>query len=122
MVLILSLGGYFMFNNLAYKTNISDTTAWLTYVYDKQKISEPLSPEESELLKNIFNNKRLYSDHPSCGFTENVSIRFDNLVFSIACDGCPIIKVGNKFFKISKKDRETVNQIFEKYGGTFPCV
>ncbi len=121
-VLILSLGGYLIFSAFAPKTNISAERASLTYIYNDKAISKSLSNEETEALKNLFNNKRLYSDNPSCGFTENVSICFDALVFCIACDDCPIVKLGNSFFKISKNDRETVDQIFEKYGGSFPCV
>jgi hypothetical protein len=116
------LGGLLVFNVLIPKTNISAENASLFYVYDDIEINEQLSLEESVLLKTMFNNKRLYPDNPSCGFTENVSIRFDDLVFCIACDGCEIIEFENKYFKISKSDRETVNRIFEKYGGLFPCI
>lgn len=122
LVLALLLGGFLMFNIFATKTNISAENASLVFVYNGKEINSQLSNEESILLKNIFNNKRLYSDNPSCGFTENVSICFDDLVFCIACDDCAIIRLENKYFKISKSDRETVNQIFEKYGGAFPCV
>lgn len=122
VVAILLLGGYFMFNVFTPKTNIHNTNASIKYVYNYININTQLTAEESETLRNIFNNKRLYSDNPSCGFVENVSIRFDDLIFCIACDNCPIMKLGNKFFKISKDDRVIVNKIFEKYGGTFPCV
>jgi hypothetical protein len=122
VILILLLGGYFMFNIFAPKINISSTSASLTYVYGSQNINTSLSTEEGELLKSIFNNKRLYSDNPSCGFTEEVSIRFENFVFCIACDDCPIVKFGNKYFKISTVDRKTIEKIFEKYGGSFPCI
>ena len=121
-VLVLLLGGFLVFNIFVPKTNISTTTASLTYIYDGRDINTSLSNEEGELLKNIFNDKRLYSDDPSCGFTEDVSIRFEDMVFCIACDNCPIVKLGSKYFKISTTDRKTVEQIFEKYGGSFPCV
>ena len=120
--LILLLGGLVTLNIFTPKTNISTVNASLTYIYEERRVNTPLLPEESLLLKNIFNNKKLYSDTPSCGFTENVSVRFNDLVFCIACDDCPIIKLGNKYFKISTSDRKTIEQIFEKYGGLFPCV
>jgi len=121
-VLGFSLGENIVASIFGPKINITTTTANLIYVYDGKDINETLSSEESELLRKIFNNKTLYSDNPSCGFTEEVSIRFDDLAFCIACDDCPVVKLGEKVIKISIKDRKTIVQIFEKYGGKFPCV
>lgn len=41
-----------------------------------------------------------------------------------ACDGCGIIKVGLGFeyFDISDAERDSLDNIFAKYGATFPCV
>ena len=111
-----------MFNIFALKTNIPDESARIIYIYNDQKVNILLSDEESDIIRNIFNNRKLYSDNPSCGFTQNVSVRFNELIFCIACDNCPIIKLRNKYFKISSEDREVVNQIFEKYNGIFPCL
>lgn len=122
VVLILLVGGGGMFGIFNPRTKIISTSACLTYVYNTQNINTLLSDKEGNLLKDIFNNKRLYSDNPSCGFTEDVSICFEDMVFCVACDGCPIVKLGNKYFKISTSDRKTIDQIFEKYGGAFPCV
>jgi len=121
-IVILIIGGYFMLNILSPKVSILGTNARLTYIYSDKNIDISLSAEESETIKNMFNGKKTYSDNPSCGFTEDVSIRFDNLIFCIACDQCPIVKLEGKYFKISKADREVINLIFEKYGGSFPCV
>ncbi|NLP35258.1 MAG: hypothetical protein GX359_08715 [Clostridiales bacterium] len=114
--------GVIVFNIFYPRVDIYDTKASLTYVYNDKSIKTQLTDEESLLLKEIFNNKKLRTDNPSCGFTENISISFNDLVFCIACDDCPIVKLGKKYFKISKSDRETVEQIFKKYGGSFPCV
>lgn len=121
-VVSLIIGGYFMLNILSTKVSILDTNARLNYVYNDKNINVNLSADESKTIKVMFNGKRLYNDNPSCGFTENVSIRFDNMVFCVACDKCPIVKWGNKYFKISEGDREIINLVFEKYGGYFPCV
>ena len=122
VVLGLLVAGLLTFNLFSPETKITSALANMTYVYGGQEIREVLSPEESQLLRSIFDSRRPYSDNPSCGFTEDISISFGSLVFCIACDDCPIIKFGNKYFKISEEDRETINQIFEKYGGTFPCL
>lgn len=122
IIVILIIGGFFMLNILSSKVSIPDTNARLIYIYSDKNIDINLSAEESETIKNMFNGKKIYSDNPSCGFTEDVSIRFDNLIFCIACDQCPIVKLEGKYFKISKADREVINLIFEKYGGSFPCV
>ena len=119
---ILTTRGYFMINILFPKVRILDANARLTYIYSDKNIDISLSAEESERIKSMFNGKRTYSDNPSCGFTENISIRFNNLIFCIACDKCPIVKLGDKYFKISESDREIINRIFEKNGGSFPCI
>ena len=120
--LLLIIGGYFMLKFLFPKVSIPDTNARLNYVYNDKNIIANLSIEESKIIKNMFNGKRLYDDNPSCGFTDNVSISFDSLIFCVACDKCPIIKYNNKYFKISEKDRTTINEIFERFGGSFPCI
>jgi len=124
-VVILILCGCFMVNLFSFKVNISGTNAKLTYIYNAENNAEnknvTLSAEESEIIKNIFNGQKTHFDNPSCGFTKNISIKFNSQVFCIACDNCPIIKLRGKYFSISETDRETINRIFEKYGGLFPC-
>lgn len=119
---VILIGGYFMLNILSPKISILDTNARLNYVYNDKNINVNLSADEIKTIKDMFNGKRLYNDNPSCGFTENVSISFDGMIFCVACDTCPIIKWENKYFRISEEDREIINRIFEKYGGSFPCV
>ena len=102
--------------------DIPDTKATLTFKYNGIDVSVTLSEEESDAVKNIFNNKHLYIDNPECAFTEDVSVRFGDMVFCIACDSCSVIKYQDKYFSISDSDRETINRIFENHGGFFPCV
>ncbi len=101
---------------------VPEANAVLSFKYNGNDIVVELSAEESETIRTIFNNKRPYQDNPSCGFTENVSIRFDDSVFCIACDNCSTIKFQGQFFSISDDERETINQIFEIHGGFFPCA
>ena len=84
-----------------------------------------LKKEDIEVLKFIFNGKVMYIDNPSCGFSENTSIKFDDkLTFCIACDTCPTvyIKEKNRYIELSEKQQELLYALLEPYGFYFPCV
>lgn len=101
------------------------TEVTAVYKYNNANISQSLSAQELSLICEIFDGKNLYSDSPSCGFSENVSLQFnDGQTFCIACDTCPIIywKQKNKFFKISEKEKDQLYNILMAYGFAFPCV
>ncbi len=108
----------------------NDSTASVVFKYLDNDIEEQMSSEDGIQIRDIFNNKILYKDQPSCGFSEDVSISFDNsasdesLIFCVACDGCPKIFLvqSDKYFNISEKDRQKLDEIMGKYGVTFPCV
>ena len=102
--------------------NIPDTNAVLVFKYSDKNIEVALSSDESKTIKGIFDQKRLYADNPSCGFSEDISIRFGDLVFCVACDGCATVRLNDRFFSVSDSDRAVIDQLFEKYGGFFPCV
>ena len=122
-VLVLVGGGYFLYDRLFPKVKINENAeARIVFIYLDKNIDSQLSSEDSELLREIFNGKRLSFGDSSCGHTEDVSIRFGDLIFCPACDTCPVVKVGNRYAGISQEQREIINQIFEKYGGRFPCV
>lgn len=104
-------------------TNIADSSiGQLNYNYDNKHISVTLTEAESNIVRDIFNKKELYNDEPSCGFDKNISIKFDNDYYCIACDSCGIVKFKDKYFNISNSERSKVEKIFKKYGGTFPCI
>ena len=99
----------------------------LRFVYGDKDIRVALSVEESRALKKIFfNEKTPRANKPSCKITENVSIRMEHesetLIFCVACDMSPIINIQNSYLKISEDEQKCIYQIFEKYGGFFPCV
>ena len=102
----------------------SDQLAELTYQYGDVSVSSTLTKEESELLLSIVGGKMLYADDPSCGFDVNISFKISDRIFCPACDSCCTIKdcKTGKYFSISDSERETIESIFEKYGGKFPCV
>ncbi len=72
-----------------------------------------INKEDMLIIKEIFNGKELFRDNPSCGFDENISLCFDNITFSVACDGCPIIKYKNKYFYVSEIELEQIHNIME---------
>ena len=103
-------------------SGIPDVNAVLTFKYNDNNITVTLNEEETKTVKDIFSNRRLYKDNPSCGFTEDISVRFGETVFCIACDNCPIVKYQDRYFSISDAERETINLIFKNHGGFFPCI
>lgn len=104
-------------------TNISvDSIGQLHYNYNNEHISVILTNFENDIVKDIFNKKKLYFDEPSCGFDKSISIEFDDNYYCIACDSCGIVKLNDKYFNISTAERSKIEEIFKKYGGEFPCV
>ncbi len=96
---------------------------YLMYVNENKNIKQKLTSNETKQIKKIIDNKKMYNDNPSCGFDKNVSFILEGLTFSIACDSCGIIKIEEKkkYLKLLDEEREKIDEIFEKYGGSFPC-
>ena len=63
--------------------------------YGDADITKPMSDKDSEIVRELFNGKNLYSDSPSCGFSENVALIIDGVPYCIACDNC-----GKIFYRI----------------------
>lgn len=84
-----------------------------------------LGDKEVESLKAIFDGKKMYRDSLSCGFSETISIKFNNeQTFCIAQDGCPIVywKEENRYIKLSEDEKTQLYNLLEPYGFYFPCV
>ena len=84
-----------------------------------------LSDKEMESVKTIFNGKKLYKDNLSCGFSEAVSIKFDDeQTFCIARDTCPIVywKEKNRYIRLTEDEKTQLYNLLEPYGFIFPCV
>ena len=94
------------------------------FCYNDRNVTKTLSEDDLCNIKELFDGKYLYSDEPSCAFTENVSITLDEETFYIACDSCPIIywKNKDKYFKLSDSEYTELTQILDSYGFVFPCV
>lgn len=95
------------------------------FEYNDTHHSHSLSDKDLETLKELFNDKRMYKDTPSCGFCDEVSIVFNNSqTFCIAGDTCPIIywKQKNMYFKLSEDEKTQLYKLLEAYGFSFPCV
>ena len=66
--------------------------AEVCFQYGNTDAINQLSDKEMGSVKTIFNGKKLYKDNLSCGFSEAVSIKFDDeQTFCIARDTCPIV-------------------------------
>ena len=101
-----------------------DSVGIAKFKYEDVNIETELSSEHLKEITNMFNNKELYFDSPSCGFSENVSVKIDNQTFCIANDMCGMIylREANKYFAVSKSDSILLRDILEQYGFSFPCV
>ncbi|MBQ7857503.1 MAG: hypothetical protein IJ351_02575 [Oscillospiraceae bacterium] len=108
------------------KVNIGFVSeAEVRFLYGNTDILHHLSDQEVESLKAIFNKKRMYKDNLSCGFSEAVSVKFNQEhTFCIALDACPIIywKEKNRYIKISEDEKTQLYDLLEPYGFFFPCV
>ena len=93
--------------------------------YGNADVMHTMGEDEVELLKRIFDGKKMYSDDPSCGFSEDISVRFNNeQTFCIAQDTCPIVylKEKNKYIKLSENEKKQLYDLLEPYGFFFPYV
>ena len=95
------------------------------FQYGNTDAINQLSNNEMESVKTILNGKKLYKDNLSCGFSEAVSIKFDDEhTFCIARDTCPIIywKEKNRYIRLTENEKTQLYNILEPYGFIFPCV
>ena len=91
-------------------------------IYEDNNITCRLSDDDTQKCIEMFAGKWCYIDSPACGFDENVYIQIGISKFLPACDGCAIVKSGNKYFTLTKGERKTLDGILKKYGIKFPCV
>ena len=92
--------------------------------YGDIDISKPLSDEDTETIRAIFNEKSLFSDSPSCSFNENVALIIDGNTYCIACDTCGIVYIVEKdeYFSLTDKENGMVRDLLCEYGFIFPCL
>lgn len=108
------------------RVNVSGTSATLTFTPYEYNIIVKLTEEEAAELVRIFDGKQTPFDPtvPACGFSEEVSLQIGTQRFWIACDDCPIVFHQNtlRYFSVSEEEKEYIHQLFEQYGGKFPCI
>ena len=106
------------------KVEIEASEIVAVFRYGDADITKPMSDKDSEIIRELFNGKNLYSDSSSCGFSENVALIIDGDTYCIACDDCG--KIYNiekdKYFNLSDKENEILRSLLCEYGFTFPCV
>lgn len=56
--------------------NVTEGDAY--FIHNTTYIHEELSDNDLETIKEIFDGQKLYNDNPSCGFSEDVSLVFDD--------------------------------------------
>ncbi len=87
-----------------------------------------LSSEDLAKIKDCFDNKTLYRDNPSCGFSDQVSVTLLDdsnaytFCFAMDSDNIVYLKEKNMYFQVSDSEKELIYTILSKYGFTFPCV
>ena len=130
---LISIGVYLLFFFNMFDTNFATEATLRFSVRDNvtgifTHYEFPITDDEDIIeLKKIFRG-RAVRDSPSCGFSTTVSITMygeeESLTFSPALDGCPIVQVGNdrQFMAIDYYQRAILDEIFKRFGLTFPAV
>ncbi len=119
----LFLAGLFLYFHSTIR--ISDESLGIAkFIYGDTKIETEISDENLNQLVDVFEGKILKIDSPSCGFTENVSVKIDDKTFCIACDTCGVIYLleEDKYFYLNDEENETIRKILEGYGFELPCI
>jgi hypothetical protein len=126
VVIAISIGGLIFYLNMDKVDTMQISNGEIRFVYRDSNMNTKLSDEDEKYIKEIFNKRQLYKDNPSCGFSENVSILFNegNIKFFIAQDSCPILYYANKdkYFKLTDDEAAGLCSLLEDYGFVFPCI
>ena len=80
-----------------------------------------LTKEETDLVRKIVKKREFIAASPSCGYDPGVSISFGLQYFCFATDSCNGLQYNIMFYDIPEEDARQIHEIFEKYGGHFPC-
>lgn len=120
IIILLASFALLSFNTVGFKETNTGTAK---FVYNDINIETQISDEDLEQIINIFKNKKLCIDSPSCGFSKNVSLKIDNKTFCIANDTCGVIYLleKDKYFHIDNEENKLLRNILRRYGFIFPC-
>ena len=103
---------------------VADGEIVAVFRYGDADIEQSMTDEDSEIVREIFNNKELSNGSPACGFDENVALITGDDTYCIACDYCGVIYSVNEdqYFNLSDEENETLRELLGEYGFSFPCV
>jgi len=103
---------------------VADGEIVAVFRYGDADIEQSMSDEDSEIVREIFNNKELRYGSPACGFDKDVALITGDDTYCIACDHCGTIYSVNKdqYFDLSDEENETLRELLGEYGFSFPCV
>lgn len=99
--------------------------AEVCFQYGNTNAINQLSDREVASVKTIFNGKKLYQDNLSCGFSEAVSMKFDEeQTFCIAQDTCPIVywEEKDRYIRLTEDEKTQLYKLLEPHGFIFPCA
>ena len=111
-----------------YAIYISTNKARLIYQKENMDINQELADDEFGTIKNILDWSVITDDNPMKKFSNDVAIRVGYNTFYIAVDGSPYIKIDflsdgpASYIKITDEQRRQIDEIFSKYGATFPVT
>lgn len=123
LIVIILLGAIYLRHDKVNMDSVKKVE--VCFQYGNADVMNQLSDREAESVKTIFNEKRLYKDNFSCGFSEAVSIKFDDeQTFCIARDTCPIVywEERNRYIRLTEDEKTRLYNLLEPYGFVFPCV
>ena len=122
-VLLFAITMTFLFSSCS-KVEIANGEMVAVFKYDNVDIHEILSNEDANIVSDVFKGKTLFSDSPSCTFTENVALIIDGNTYCIACDNCGLIYSvkDDKYFNLDDNENETIRNLLREYGFKFPCL
>ncbi len=90
---------------------------------EKYDVKCQITEGDAKTLSEIFDGKILHYDSvPSCGFSNDVSVKLDGKTFCFARDGCNSVMVGLGYFDLNTEEDKEVKKILESYGFYFPCI
>ena len=106
------------------KVKVAEEEIVAVFKYDDANITKTLSGTDADMVRKIFNGKNLFSDYPSCGFSEDVALVIDGNIYCIACDTCGTIYdvKKDKYFNLSDEENEALRNMLCEYGFRFPCL
>jgi len=94
--------------------------------YDKNILVMVTDESDIRVLKDVLRGVPMPGS-PSCGFSTDTSVTMAGgsrrVVFCVAADGCPVVRIGESdtYIELSDEEGTRMLEILMKYGMRFPC-